>query len=166
MWTELITSGVDTNNKTIAVFTMTEDTFFNSKVYKKIIYNQANYYYVHEDTQNKKIYVYDSFFSKDTLWYDFSLQTGDTLNVGCTSLILVNKSIEYFAGSNRNKLEFSWDIGNPVVLTWYEGIGDIYGVFWPLCFTGSGYRLLCYFENDTLLYHNLGLNDSCFILLL
>ncbi|NMD00741.1 MAG: hypothetical protein GYA62_13615 [Bacteroidales bacterium] len=127
MWTEAW-EGDSPSIHGVNIYTIAEDTLFNGKLYKKI-YDQSQYYYVYDDTIGKKIYVYDFFYSKDSLWYDFSLQVGDTLELGCVYFVLVNKSIEYFAGRSRNKLEFSWNIGNPAILTWYEGIGSSHGVF-------------------------------------
>ncbi len=148
----------------VDTYTMVEDTFFNGKLYKKVYTNPNQSFYTYDDTTNKKIYVYDFFYSKDSVWYDFSLQVGDTLWLGCTYFILINKSMEYFAGKNRNKLEFCWDIGNPAILTWYEGIGSTRGVFQPFCIMGSSSNLLCYYENNMLLYHDTTISDSCFTL--
>ena len=100
----------------------------------------------------KKVYFYNSFTSTDTLWYDFSLQLGDSLEVECEYLTVIDKQIEYFAGFNRTKLVFS--CGPFPCLTWFEGIGSVNGVFYPQCITGGYNYLLCYFENNTLLYHN------------
>jgi len=122
--------------------------------------------YIYEDTTNKKVYFYDTTHQKDSLIYDFNLQVGDTFYSNfwgsiCSSIV-VERTLDFFAGINRIKISFS-DYPN---IAWYEGVGSLYGLFdnpcnWQL--TGGYYsEMLCYFEDSTLLYHNSSLLDTCF----
>lgn len=164
MWTEKWESAANPSFFGVNTYTLQADTFFNAKNYKRIVNTFNQTYFVYDDTLNKKVYVYDAFYLKDTIWYDFSLQIGDSLKIDCLTLFLINKEVVFFAGKNRTKFEFSWDIGYPIALTWYEGIGSNTGVFWPICFVGSIHKLLCYYENNALLYHDSTLSDDCFLI--
>ena len=162
-WTELSKSGIDTNNKSIVNYRMEGDTLIGIKQYKKVLSSNSYFNcYISEDTSLKKVYCQLSSDppNNEFLLYDFNLQVGDTF-YDC-SMPVLNKTVEYFAGKNRTKLVLE----NPfVTMVWYEGIGSLrQGVFLPKCYVGSYKYLLCYLENDTLLYHNSVLNDSCFII--
>jgi len=173
MWTEAWDGGDYPILHGIDKYVMQGDTLFNSKLYKKVYSTTHNgnfIKYIYEDTTNKKVYFYDSTHQKDSLIYDFNLQVSDTFysnfygNV--CSTIVTDRTIAYFAGSNRVKITFDMYGG---FLVWYEGIGSMYGIFQPFCMVTGGYdfTLLCYIEDSTVLYHNtsqIGLYyyDTCF----
>jgi len=162
MWTEKSSPSIEPMYS-IETWEMQGDTTINGKLYKKVIasitYENC---FIYEDTTLKKVYCRQSGNGSEFLLYNFNLQIGDTL-AGSDCLMVVNKTVEYFAGKNRIKISLNDYTGDPQI--WYEGIGSLtQGVFLHKCMTGGYEWLLCYFENDTLIYHNSSVNDSCFTL--
>ncbi len=164
-WSELIVNAFNPNNKSIADYRMQGDTVIGIKNYKKLyvvylpsLFTEINYLF--EDTNSKRVFFYDTFTHHDSLLYDFKISIGENFSSfqSCSDSV-INKYTEYFAGKLRTKIVYPSSI-------WYEGIGNIYGVMRPIsfCTTGADIYLLCYFENDSLLYHNSALSDSCFLI--
>jgi len=172
IWTEVWEDGDYPIWHGIDTYVMKGDTLFNTKLYKKVhatTHNGNFIKYIYEDTTNKRVYFYDTTQQKDSLIYDFNLQVGDSfyLSIGsfCNAKV-IDKTVEYFAASNRLKITFNLYGSFPI---WYEGIGSMYGIFQPLCIVtgGENHTLLCYLEDSVLLYHNanqIGLYyyDTCF----
>ena len=162
MWTEKSSPSV-APMYSITTWKMQGDTIINGKLYK--IVTGTHWYdsfFIYEDTALKKVYCLNAGSSSEFLLYDFNLQIGDTL-AGSDCLVVVDKTVEYFAGKNRIKISFNdYTVDTQI---WYEGIGSLtQGVFLHKCITGGYEWLLCYFENDTLIYHNSSLNNDCFTL--
>ena len=161
MWTEKSSPSV-APMYSITIWKMQGDTIINGRLYKKV--TGTHWYdscFIYEDTALKKVYCLNAGSSSEFLLYDFNLQVGDTLPGSCS--MVVDKTVEHFAGKNRIKITF--DYYSPDTQIWYEGIGSLtQGVFFYKCIIGSYDWLLCYFENDTLIYHNPSLNNDCFTL--
>jgi hypothetical protein len=119
--------------------------------------------YIREDTIAKKVYIYctECYPPVDDLFYDFSLNIGDTLHSFFAGLgsTLVCTSIQNFTlqnGSVRKKFNFYYPYQQDAF--YIEGIGGAYGLFHPIIppFEASaGY--FCISENDTTLY-----GDQCY----
>jgi hypothetical protein len=89
--------------------------------------------------------------------YDFSLEKGDSiLTVDGVTFAKVNTVIyEPFANSTDTLKQICFDSG--CNSRWIEGIGSLLGVMEGLnafFITGEITKLVCYYENETLVYHN------------
>ncbi len=146
------------------------DTVINSLNYSKLYGNNllsnfpyfdtsfnfptATYLAAVREDPSKKVWIREPNDTTDQLYYDFSLNVGDTFcfnyfNVGCYPVVLVDSI--FINGGYRRQIHFT-----PFnTETWIEGIGSTTGWFqWQ--YTGSwSYQLLCYKENQIQLY---GLN--------
>lgn len=141
------------------------DTIINDKSYKFIYesrdslmqnWTRGTSFLIRIDS-NQRVYKYES--SEEYLIYDFSLQTGDSIDIShisprqasyvkvdSTDSILVN-------GQYRKRIIFeSW-----YKEVWIEGIGSLSSPFNPFInnFTADiSFELLCVTDNDTLIYQN------------
>ena len=106
--------------------------------------------YLFEDTIFKKVFFTDIVNNEEVLLYDFSLVEGDFFEYKEVTRV---DSIQLLDGTFRKRIEFR-DGYN----VWIEGIGSIKGGL-----LGQDFRLkrnttaawlLCYYENDFLLYMN------------
>ena len=163
----LFSGGIDSR---ISYYTKFEDdTLINGYNYKKIfnsmdvnllIWDHVGY--LREDT-SKKIFARDMT-GNEGLIYDFDVNIGDTIYFNnpfftyaiLDSLIIVDTIYQInYAGALRNAIDVRRDIGGQE--TWVEGVGNTIGIleggYGLLSYTGWSVRLLCFFENDTLLYH-------------
>lgn len=159
VWTEASGSSIDTMHYTsIYSSTFGDDTLINNKLYKEVLFDGIYLScFVYEDTTLKKVYcLYPPDY--EFLLYDFNLQIGDTLWQEICSIV-TNKSIVFFAGKYRTRIEFYYGYD----MVWYEGIGSLRkGVFSDKCLVGGITRLTCYFENDSLLFHDPIPQNDCF----
>jgi hypothetical protein len=157
LWTEA-NSGCNPNFITVQSYVMRGDTLIDTLVFKKVCdLNNAIILLVYEDTTQRKVYFRYPYDNTSFLLYDFNLQIGDTLPAP-ECQIVIDRTTEYFAGRNRIKLTFDWP------MTWYEGIGCVnHYIFYWRCIVGGVGSLLCYFENDILLYHDTNINNDCFV---
>jgi len=155
------------------------DTVFNEKTYKKVFKYWDEQHIERFFTglireENKKTYfIYPHPNNTiETLLYDFSLETGDTLfqvraiiyenpfdslDIGYfldTAYYLVEKcDTIIFNGEPRKRMMLAIDYS--YVDTVIETIGSLSGLLSPLCYDCTGFReLLCYTLNGELLYKN------------
>lgn len=121
--------------------------------------------YLREDTIEKKVYYRRDFGHDEQLYYDFSMEVGDSIegaNWPCMLFLDSVKIINYF-GIERETFylhsnwydEFDEAAFNPV---WVEGIGSLSGILNnekspELAFAGST-ELNCYYYNDLLQYQS------------
>jgi hypothetical protein len=148
---------------------MVADTVINGVTYSKLYGNNLPADYPYSDTvfnistatyvaavredMSKKIWIRQPNDTIDILYYDFSLQLGDTFcfdffNIGCLPVVNVDSIL--INGNYRRQIHFS--SFNPEI--WIEGIGSKTGWFvWPYIATTS-HNLQCYKENQILLYGN------------
>jgi len=145
------------------------DTLINDLVYKKVLQADdslhADWYVkeiIREDAANQKVYLYDNYSNEDLLLYDFSLEQGDSILTGNgESYAKVDTIIYEPFGNSTDTLKqiyFAWG-GR-----WIEGIGSLWGVLEGLnafYMTGAITKLVCYFENGILVYHNPDF-ETCF----
>lgn len=143
------------------------DTIINNKSYK-VIYSSRDSLMQYWTKDNsfirvdsiKKVYQYDS--EAEKLIYDFSLQLGDSIEVGSqgfyakvdsTDSILIN-------GQYRKRIIFDPWFNE----FWIEGIGSSSSPFNPFVnkfVSDISFELLCVKDNDTLLYQN-PIHDNCY----
>jgi hypothetical protein len=110
--------------------------------------------YVCEDTDSK-VYFRNITGTQNYLIYDFQAEAGDTLNIWGANLIVDTIDSVQIGGSLRKRLKLHPEFSGYQEY-WIEGIGSKQGVLYgyTVGYVGCGYRLQCYFKNDTLLYHN------------
>lgn len=110
-------------------------------------------------------------FENETLLYDFSIQPGDSIchyNSECLVLLYVLDTILCEDCLPRKKYVFQYHAqGYPwddTYETWIEGIGSELGLLHPgsQFLVGGTYDLLCYYEDDDLIWQNPNFN-SCYI---
>lgn len=107
---------------------------------------------------------------QEGLLYDFNLQEGDTvevINYFCSepiSALVEEVNIIDVWGVQRKE----WVLNiyeHQLQEVWYEGIGSLSGLVYPgveLCVTDPFFSLLCYHENEVLLYRN-EFNETCWV---
>ena len=147
------------------------DTTIGNYVYKKLILNSTAGFPVFpipiaaREDSSKKVYFYSN--SAESLYYDFSLNVGDTFAFGnppsCNFQLYVDSvdTIILLNGEPRRRLYLS----NFWAETWIEGIGSLYGLLNVgvyFCSADVYPELNCFKETDTLKYQNLNYN-SCYI---
>jgi hypothetical protein len=109
--------------------------------------------FMREDTISKKVYIYtpDMYGGKDQLFYDFTLNPGDTLQSSYYYEIYILDSIGTFYLNDGESRKIFWFHANyPVYSAYYiESIGNAQGLFAPLTqFIESYSGYLCVEENS------------------
>lgn len=140
-----------------------EVAIFDTLSYKKIKHTYGNYIYMREDTTIGAVWIYDSFQSKEFLFYDYSLDVGDTFHfpstytngyTTCKTVVdsvrfINNKKHIYLTQVPYTCIEFTH--GNErdsIVFTMIEGTGansfvDVFydrGVSYVLCAVKDGVK--------------------------
>ena len=114
--------------------------------------------YLYEDTVSQKVY-YTDLHDNEVLLYDFSLSEGDVFYYNSVTKV---DSVELLDGTYRKRIVFE---GGDYYLFWIEGIGSLMGgllwIDWDFMKHIPEAWLLCYYENDSLLYRNDFLNLDC-----
>jgi hypothetical protein len=121
---------------------------------------------IREDTSTKQVFF--RLGDNEGLIYDFSLETGDTVEVNNLytyyhgiSLMKVDSTDSIFIAGEMRKRYFLNTVYSPSyypVETWIEGIGSLFGLMhsgigaYP--FGGGDLNLLCLSRNDTAIYMN------------
>lgn len=157
------------------------DTTINGKLYHKL-YNSEDTIFTEKELcggireENKKVYFYalDSLSypmeqtipGTEYLLYDFSLKVGDIITRDSFRIsgpdLFVSKIDSILIGTEYRK---SITFDNVWYLTWVEGIGSLRGIItmngpYPTGY-GSMNNLICFRQNNEILYHNSGYDD-CF----
>ena len=117
--------------------------------------------YVREDSLGR---VYKKNYAEEDefITFDFSMQQGDSIYEWGDYYHYVESVESKPFGTDqkdRKHINFQW-------FSWIEGVGSLSGPLWGLDMvdylaTGTWFRLLCYFENGKLVYHNEEFS-SCF----
>lgn len=100
------------------------------------------------------------------LLYDFGLELGDSITFSsyCSLMVVAIDSVQLNNGEMRKRYEFE-GIDTPYTTTyWIEGIGSDLGLlthFFNFCLFDVPAQLLCFYENEELLYPNDP--PSCFL---
>lgn len=125
----------------VSVYTNTGDTIIGDKSYRMIKRTSIDVYiaemerskvnsfdertwYLYEDTENKRVYYYNSYSQQDEILYDFSLQIGDAHPVDPSFTLTDISQIEN-SGYVRKQLTFTASVSNKTYyIFWIEGIGN------------------------------------------
>lgn len=138
------------------------DTLINDLVYNKVLQADdslhSDWYvngFIREDIAFQKVYLFDDYNQMDRLLYDFILEQGDSILTGDGESYAKVDTIIYepFGNSTDILKQIYFDSGG----RWIEGIGSLWGVMEGLnafFITGEITELVCYYENNNLVYHN------------
>lgn len=157
------------------------DTIYNGEEYLVQYYNTDSLqiaewiptgWFLREDDENRIYTVYPGFgVTDEILLYDFSLNEGDTITVGipgfeCEFIVSEIDSLELLNGDFRKRLKLLPSNNSGEVNYWVQGIGSMSHLtgFPSSCYTDYPYDLLCYYEDDELLYSNPN-HEPCFYVL-
>jgi hypothetical protein len=147
------------------------DTTINNVQYKKILQADdslhSDWYlngFIREDIVAQKVYLFNNYTESDQLLYDFSLEKGDSILIwdGLTFAKIDTILYEPFGNSKDTVKQICFNKG--CTHRWIKGIGSTRGVLNGLntiMTVGAYYNLVCYYENDKLIYHNSQF-DTCF----
>lgn len=146
------------------------DTTINNLIYKRILRANDSFHsewysngFIREDTVAQKVYLFNSYTESDQLLYDFSLENGDSILVRDGYYVKVDTILyEPFGNSKDTVKQICFNKG--CTHRWIKGIGSTRGVLNGLntiMTVGAYYNLVCYYENDKLIYHNSQF-DTCF----
>jgi hypothetical protein len=172
LWSNLFfgSENPEHNDKTSYWIKFQGDTTINDVQYKKVLQADdvlhSDWYvksYIREDTITQRVYLFDNYTKSDQLLYDFSLEQIDTIWVVDNFYLKVDTILyEPFGNSNDTVKQICFYKGE---LKWVKGIGSSLGILNGLesIFEVGRYNyLLCYYENETMIYSNPEFND-CFI---
>jgi len=153
-------------------FKIVGDTLFNGEHYYKMgvsymenINPSYNGQIMREDSTGKVwgATFYGNDLQHQGLMYDFSLGVGDTITPysemgyyqwGLNFEVLKVDTV-FFANKIRRRLALGFTGTTDTCDYWYEGIGSTLGLMYPgLIIYDNSTLLLCYYESDTLLWHN------------
>lgn len=163
----------DTTFFTIS-YKLSGDTIINSVTYKKmyssleeIPINWNLVCFMREDA-NRKVWLKDNFWEDEFLMYDFSINEGDSIQVGFPEPVyLYVDSITSVTvnGTLRPKYCMSCKIMPDYRETWIEGIGSNKGIIssGSAFIVGGWSWLLCMSEGGELIYMNPNYN-SCYLI--
>ncbi|MBL7899590.1 MAG: hypothetical protein JNJ99_13715, partial [Crocinitomicaceae bacterium] len=130
-----------------------QDTVIGAYTYNQIHYCEGNYKGAYRDNGGQVFFIpKDS--TAEIIWYDFTLDEGDTINSYSETLWMC----DYYIVSNIDSVEINgiyrtiveFEMGDP----WIEGIGCTSGLFWDHCannnISGGYFELYCFSQNDTI----------------
>jgi len=156
-------------------YKLTGDTIISSKTYKKLYtseeeqaVNWSLWGFMREDT-DKKVWIRWHSDEEEFLVYDFSIEVGDSVLVGVDNpeYLRVDSISENEINQSQRKKFWLSAINYPSYYTetWIEGIGSNKGICWSgsVLVVGGWYRLLCMYENETLIYSNPNY-ESCYLI--
>ncbi len=140
----------------------------NDTLFYEIIEGSTLPRYLREDTIEKKVWYRHDFTYPEKLYYDFSMEVGDSIEgIELVNMLYLDSIVEVnFFGKNRRVfyLHSDWDEAphggskfNPI---WIEGIGSLAGLLkierkpTILIGIGGGTELNCYYHNDEMLYQS------------
>jgi hypothetical protein len=148
------------------------DTLINEHNYKYVLRsdNEAHdtwygHGFIREDTVSKKVFFFNTANCCEELLYDFSLNLGDSIYSSNVGRYLKADSVIFAPFGNSTKTLKQILLSSHGEKTkWIEDVGSMNGVLNGLPSFGlvGGYSyLVCYLNNDTLIYHNPAFNN-CF----
>jgi len=136
------------------------DTLIGDEIYKKVLEStdelQADFTvigYIREDSL-KKVYYRDKNETESKLLYDFGAEIGDSIMTG--EFVLVVETIDSVLINNEYLKRIELSNEGLVGEQWIEGIGSLSGILSSGYhgITGGKYDLLCFYENEELIYSN------------
>jgi len=172
---------VFTSNTCTNLYSFRKDTTINSQEYLELYSKsdttiQTNWssleIFMREDSLNR-IYVLEN--GIDKILYDFNLVQNDTFHLNidffdCELIVYQVDSVQFVNGESRKRIRLiRSDDPNPDqpwygYKDWIQGIGSSTSLYRYVesCFTDYPLDLLCYFENEELVYSNPN-NQGCYI---
>jgi hypothetical protein len=160
----------DTGYITIT-YKISGDSIIDNIVYKKIFTTEEEFPVnweltglIRED-ENKRVYWRGSGFDEDILYYDFSVEPGDTVTIGINTYqdMLITDSVGYveISGMLLKKIWLRYEQDPSLRESWIEGIGSNLGLMqMGMAGTlGGWYWFSCLTENGTLVYMNPAIED-------
>jgi hypothetical protein len=138
-----------------------DDTLINDKLFRELLvvdslsngnWKSTNIFFREKES---KIWKFDN--GLEYLYYDFSLEKGDTFITNNNELLLVilayNKVMTN--GEMRKTLKF-FDLVSGGATTWIEGVGDSRGLLTNNsgAYIDTDWDLLCYYKDQELVYQN------------
>jgi len=155
------------------VYKADRDTIINNTNYQKITSaDSVKTYFLRQDSA-KSVYIRRYRDSIDYKIYDFGKNAGDTFRIKDAEYyfndihVKIDSTDTVMLGAKlRKRLYVSVSGWSPDI--WIEGIGSLNTHLWSPSVQldwvdGEGRNLLCYFENDSLLFHNNKWPDTCHI---
>ncbi len=143
-----------------AQFTLTGDTIIGTYSYNKVYSggsNSNNYFgAIRNDIPEKKVYFIKAYTDTDTLLYDFNIDVGDTVPASYVNLYEYPApwtviSIDSISANGQYRRRYN--ISNTGWETsLIEGIGSIGGLFEQYFYPEGSSMLLCFFQNDSIVY--------------
>jgi hypothetical protein len=147
------------------------DSIFNEKTYKKVFYysdeqHTERFFAGLMREENKITYLKTTNPNTDieAKLYDFSVETGDTFEhtlasggyIGTIILQVLQSDSVLINNELKKRLIIAERDRRLALDTIIENIGSLQGLLYPLIYTGTGsvQELLCYTQNDVLLYQN------------
>ncbi len=127
------------------------------------VFSLFPYYFLREDTVERKVWRYSTFSGEDELLYDFTLLQGDSIeNIETCSFHTIDTIYNIITndGISRKKYEFG---GSQWIFPggfYIEGIGGAGGLFEvPFYFFEEGSWLMCVKDNNNTIYGNYNCYD-------
>ena len=124
------------------------------------------------ETEDGQVFSRRPSTSDEQLLYDFSMEVGDTIcmcDYGYDEccMVVIERGETIVNGEPRHQIVLEYPFGNGAGEVWIEGIGSLYGIIdsGSLFLTGGSTNLLCYYEDDDLIWQNTtpGYNE-CYII--
>lgn len=172
---------VFTPNICTGLYSFQNDTIINSKEYLQLFVtgdtlNNSNWNplntFLREDSLSR-IYLYEN--EVETILYDFNLMSGDTFqltsnSLDCELIVYSVDSIQLLNGETRKRIRLIASNDPDPNQPWYgykdwvQGIGSTTSLtrYYESCYTDYPYDLLCYYENDILVYTKPN-NQGCYL---
>lgn len=184
MWTQMSPNPSRFEHDIFHIYALKDkDTTINGKLYHKL-YNSEDTIFTEKELcggireEDKKVYFYalDSLTypregtipDTEYLLYDFSLKVGDMItrdNYRVGAPLSVSHIDSILIGTEyRKSIIFDYDYSYE--MSWIEGIGSLRGIITVTAprLTGGGdsNNLICFRQNNEILYHNRGYGNDCF----
>jgi len=144
------------------------DTLIGDKNYKNVLRSDDSLKIswkvigqIREDATGKVFWTDGNNSCEEQLLYDFSLEQGDSILTYSEEYAHVDSVRFRYLGASEEPLKF---IYLQHYYVWIEGVGSQDGILNGLQYiflTGEGGKLICYSENDQLIYHDEDFS-SCF----
>ncbi len=133
-----------------------------------VFYPDSSIYYCAVRESNKKWYFVEQNSTQEKLLYDFSINTGDTVQIdnpwsnGVNELKVDTVDSVFIYNEFRKRILLN-SLSANTFDAWIEGIGSIYGLFYSGGdFNNENFQLICFEHLDMLWYIN-SPNGACFI---
>ncbi|MDA3816170.1 MAG: T9SS type A sorting domain-containing protein [Prolixibacteraceae bacterium] len=165
-WTvaEYITSGPGSTSKTTITFSISGDTLIENTLYAKMfsLDNDGNIelHSLWREEESGEVYFRRGLEGEQCI-YNFQLEEGDTFNIGSNEIIVDSVMLKNFGSTEKKFLYAHYSYVPDHVIVWIEGVGSLNapGVPDEYFLDGGSYTLICYHENDELIFLNPNYTD-------